>query len=138
MVRPLQTEGVEKITLVSGEERTRIEKDQIDYFKAPEIEEEVIEEKDVEMNLQIVNISFQKDGKWRFSDGNAIFYADILDEDFNRKIELNETVFAKDDLLKVSAKMRQSLFNGSIKTEYAITKVLEHRSAAVQIRLPFN
>jgi len=138
VVKPLKTEGVEKIMLISGEEKASVEKDQIDYFSAPEIEEEVIAEKDVEMNLQIVNISFQKDGKWRFSDGNATFYADILDEDFNRKVELNETVFAKDDLLKVSAKMRQSISNGSIKTEYAILKILEHRSAAVQIKLPFN
>lgn len=138
IVRPLKSDGIDKIGFISGEEITEIEKEQIEYFKAPEIEEEVIEEKEVEMNLQIVNISFQKDGKWRFSDGNATFYADLLDQNFNREIELNEKVFAKDDLLKVRAKMRQTIFNGAIKTEYAIVQVLEHRSAAVQIRLPFK
>ncbi len=141
IVKPLNNEGVEKIEFISEGENnatTQIRKEQIEYFKAPEIEEEVIDEKEVEMNLQIVNISFQRDGKWRFSDGNATFYADILDEEFNLKVQQNETVFAKDDLLKVRAKMRQSLYNGSIKTEYAIIDVLEHRSAAIQIRLPFN
>lgn len=138
IVRPLKNEGVEKIDFIAAGDNTRITKEQVEYFTAPEAEEEIINEKDVEMSLQIVNISFQKDGKWRFSDGNATFYADIFDEDFNKKVQQNEKVFAKDDVLKVKAKMKQALTNGAIKTEYAIIKILEHRSAAVQIKLPFE
>ena len=139
IVRPLKNEGIDKIKFISGNsENVQIVKDQVKYFEAPKIEEEIIGEKEIIMSLQIVNVCFQKDGKWRFSDGNSTFYADILDEEFNRKVQQNEKYFAKDDLLKVRAKMRQALFNGTIKTEYAITQVLEHRSAAIQIKLPFN
>lgn len=141
VVKPLKKEGVDNIKFIGTNdqvEESEIIKDQVEYFDAPEVDEEIIDEKDVEMNLQIVNISFQRDGKWRFSDGNATFYADIIDDDFNNKIEQNEKYFAKDDLLRVNAHMRQSIVNGSIKTEYVIIKILEHRSAAVQIRLPFN
>lgn len=141
IVKPLKSEGVEKIKFIGsdqGVEASEVIKDQVDYFEAPKIEEEIIDEKEVEMNLQIVNISFQEDGKWRFSDGNSTFYADIVDEEFNNQIQQNEKYFAKDDLLKVKAVMKQSIVNGSIKTEYIILKVLEHRSAVVQIKLPFN
>jgi hypothetical protein len=138
IVRPLKSVGVEKLEFISDGKSIKIEKEQVDFFTAPQAEEEIIEEKEVEMNLQIVNISFQKDGKWKFSDGNATFFADILDTVFNKKVECNETVFAKDDLLKVRAKMKQSIQNGSIKTEYSILEVLSHRSAAIQIKLPFN
>ena len=141
IVRPLKSDGVEKIKIISASAQNtenEINKEQVEYFNAPEVEEEIIDEKEIEMSLQIVNISFQKDGKWRFSDGNATFFADILDPDFNNKVEQNEKVFAKDDLLKVRAIMIQSLSNGAIKTDYVIKKVLVHRSAAVQIKLPFS
>lgn len=141
VVKPLKSDGIEKIKVISVTDSGReneINKEQVEYFDAPEIEEEIIDEKEIEMNLQIVNISFQKDGKWRFSDGNAIFFADILDDEFNDKIQHNEKFFAKDDILKVKAVMKQSLVEGRIRAEYIIKKVLEHRSAAVQIKLPFD
>lgn len=140
IVKPLKNEGVEKIKFIGAQDHkvSEVNKEQVDYFEAPKIEEELIDEKEVIMNLQIVNISFREDGKWRFSDGNSTFYADVIDDDFNNQIQQNEKYFAKDDLLKVEATMRQSIVNGSIKTEYVIKKVLEHRSAAVQIKLPFN
>lgn len=138
VVKPLKSDGVEKMKFISKEDETEITKNQVNIFTAPDIEEELIGEKEIEMNLQIVNISFQKDGKWRFNDGNAIFFADILDENFNKQVEENEKVFAKDDLLKVRARMQQFISNGLIKTDYTILEVLEHRSAAIQIKLPFN
>lgn len=142
IVKPLKREGIDKIKISSTYDgqsfESQIEKDGVDYFDAPKIDEEIIDEKEIEMSLQIVNLSFQKDGKWKFSDGNSTFFADVIDEEFNRKIEGNEKVFAKDDLLKVVAIRRQSLLNGSIKTDYIVKSVLEHRSAAIQIKLPFD
>ena len=85
-----------------------------------------------------MNISFQPGGKWRFSDGNATFFADILDEEFVEKVQRNMTSFAKDDVLRVKLKRKQSILSGSIKTDYIILKVLDHRSAAITIKLPFN
>ncbi len=142
VVKPLKRDGIDKIKITNicdGQVlESQVDKDSVNYFDAPKIDEEIIDEKEIEMSLQIVNLSFQKDGKWRFSDGNSSFFADVIDENFNNKIEGNEKVFAKDDLLKVIAIRRQSLSNGSIKTDYVIKNVLEHRSAAVQIKLPFS
>ena len=136
--KPLEKEGVDAVSFGSDNKKNVIRKEDINSFSAPEVEQELIDESEVEMSLQIVNISFQEGGKWRFSDGNATFFAEIKDEDFTHKIYKNEEVFAKDDLLKVLMKRRQYLRDGGIGTDYEIIKVIEHRSAAIQIKLPFS
>jgi hypothetical protein len=138
--KPLEKEGVDKICFSKDKNRSTnvIEKKDIELFSAPEVEQELIDESEVEMSLQIVNISLQEGGKWRFSDGNATFFAEIKDKDFVNKILKNEEVFAKDDLLKVVMKRKQYLSGGGISTDYEILKIVEHRSAAIQIKLPFS
>lgn len=142
VVKPLKRDGIDKIKISNTCDgqvlESQVDKESVDYFDAPKIDEEIIDEKEIEMSLQIVNLSFQKDGKWKFSDGNSSFFAEVIDESFNKQIEENEKVFAKDDLLKVVAIRRQSLVMGVIKTDYIIKTVLEHRSAAIQIKLPFD
>lgn len=137
IIKPLQREGVESLDFSSQENSVTISKDEIDYFVAPAMEEEVIDEKEYEENLTIVNISFQDDGKWKFFDGSATFFADILDKEFLDKVKKNEQVFAHDDILHVKLKRVQSLADGTIKNSFTILSVLNHRSAAVQIKLPF-
>jgi hypothetical protein len=122
---------------MEGGEETVVFKDESAYFEAPNVPEELIDEIVIEQSLQIVNIAFQENGKWRFSDGNAAFYADILDKGFIEKVQKNQAAFAKDDILKARLKRRQVIATGGIKTEYTIVKIIEHRSAAITIRLPF-
>jgi hypothetical protein len=135
---PLTKEGVEKVVFVSDGSKSEINREEAEYFAAPPVEEEKIGETETETHLQIANISFQEGGKWKFSDGNVTFFADILDIDFLEKVKKNEAVFAKDDIFKVKLRCRQFLTDGGIKAEYAVLKVIEHRSAAVQIKLPFQ
>lgn len=135
---PLIKEGVEKVVFVSDGSRSEINREEAEHFVAPPVEEEKIGETETETNLQITNVSFQEGGKWKFSDGNANFFADILDNDFLERVRKNEAAFAKDDILKVKLRNRQYLSGGGIKADYTILKVIEHRSAAVQIKLPFQ
>jgi len=88
--------------------------------------------------LQLVSVVFQEGGKWRFSDGNSPFFADIKDDKFLNKIERNEIAFAKDDLLEVELEKKQILAGGVLKTEYSILEVRNVRSAMVQIQFPLN
>jgi len=135
---PLLKEGVDKVGFyISDTEKQEIKKDEAEYFSAPEIQEEIIDDREIEINLQIVNISFQEDGKWKFNDGNTTFFAEITDKDFLGKVQQNQAFFAKDDILTVILKRKQLLSNGVLKTEYSVNKILNHRSAAVQIQLPF-
>lgn len=137
VVRPLDRPGIDKLSFVDGEEGQVINKDEREYFKAPIITEEPIGETTTEKKLQIISATFQDGGKWKFNDGNAVFFADVLDPDFIRKVQNNEIAFAKDDVLTVLLKTRQSLSNGQIKAEHSVVKILGHRSAVVQIQLPF-
>lgn len=135
---PLSKEGIDKVAFhVSGKQEQEISKKEAEYFSAPQIEEEIIDESELEMSLQIVNISFQEDGKWKFNDGAATFFAEILDKEFMEKVQQNRAFFAKDDILKTKLKRKQFLSNGVMRTEFSVLKVIEHRSAAVQIKLPF-
>lgn len=135
---PLKKDGIESVKFIHKDKASEIKKEEADFYIAPEVEEEIIDEQEIQSSLQIVNICFQKDGKWKFSDGNSAFFAGITDKEFLSKVEQNEQVFAKDDVLKVLLKRKQYIVSGQIKTEYTISKVLKHRSAAIQIKLPFE
>lgn len=140
---PLSKQGIDQVTFSSSDpavvdvEATVITKDEAQSFAVPEIPEEILDESEIETNLQIINISFQDDGKWKFSDGNSVFFAEILDREFLDKVTQNQEFFAKDDILKVTMRRKQYLSSGQFKTEYSVVKVLDHRSAAIQIKLPF-
>lgn len=139
--KPLDKEGIDSVSFSDNEkieDEQKISKEDKDYFIAPEIAQELIDERDIETNLTIINISFQQDGKWKFSDGIAVFFADIEDLEFIGKVQKNQAAFAKDDILKVILHRKQFIFEGNIKTEYIVKKVTDHRSAAVQIELPFG
>jgi hypothetical protein len=49
-----------------------------------------------------------------------------------------EVSFSSGDVLRVEVRQRQSMSGGQIKTEYFIDKIIEHRAAYRQIRLPFT
>lgn len=136
---PLLKKGVESVTFSENKEKQiKITKEESDYFIAPDVKEEVINEQEIETNLTMINVSFQKDGKWKFSDGANAFFAEIKDEEFVEKVQRNQIVFAKDDILKVTLGIKQFILDGNMKAEYVIKKVLNHRSAAAQIKLPFS
>lgn len=137
--KPLEQEGINKVSFNCEENQfVEIGKEQKDYFVAPEVEQELIDEKEEKMSLQVVGISFQQGGKWRFTDGNATFFAEIKDDEFLEKVRKNEEYFAQDDVYSVIAKKKQYLGKEGIKTDYEILKMLGHRCAAVQIKLPFK
>jgi hypothetical protein len=138
IIKPLQKGGIDVIKFTHQTIKQEVRKDEASYFTAPVIVEEIIDQREYVENLKVVNISFQEDGKWKFFDGNNTFFADILDNEFLDKIQKNEKFFAKDDILTARLKRVQSLVDGTIKNIYTIIKVTNHRSAAVQIKLPFS
>lgn len=113
-------------------------KDESESFKAPQVDDDLIGEQIIETSLHMLSVAFQQNNKWRFSDGLNSFYAEIQDTDFLKKVQKNEIGFRKDDILKVSLKREQWLTDAGIKTEYTILKILERRSAARQLDLPFE
>lgn len=136
---PLLKSGINSVSFrnETGGEEQEITKEDSEYFSAPEITKELIDDREIETNLTLVNVSFQ-DGKWKFNDGSQTFFAEIIDGDFNEKVRGNQITFARDDILRVILVRKQYISEGAIKTEYALKKVIDHRSAAVQMKLPFT
>ncbi|MEA2007087.1 MAG: hypothetical protein U9O20_02915 [Patescibacteria group bacterium] len=135
---PLSKEGIDTFKVKHGDETEEIKKDESEFFSSPDIDEELIDEREIETNLTIVNASFQEKGKWRFSDGNSTFFAEIEDVDFLNKVEKNQAAFSKDDILQTNLVRKQFITNGQIRTEYSLKKIIKHRNAAIQLNLPFE
>lgn len=85
----------------------------------------------VKMALMIEAPVFKDGNKWRFSDGQQSFYADIEDSDFLEKVNNGER-FGKGDVLVVDVQIKQEQNGMKINTERSILKVHEHRTAPVQ------
>ncbi|HOW77413.1 MAG TPA: hypothetical protein P5102_15260 [Candidatus Competibacteraceae bacterium] len=140
VLKPLEQPGIDSFAVTderldNGQSFLLVEKHEQPFFKAPEASDEQIENTEFDINLQAVNIAFQDDNKWRFTDGNSTFHAAIQDADFLAKIAQNEVVFAKGDVLRVRMRKQQWLTGEKMRTVYEVLKVLEHRSAARQLPL---
>lgn len=139
-LKPLEQPGIESFAVLDAQIDVTaplivVEKREQPYFAAPEALDEQIEDTEFDANLQAINIAFQDDNKWRFTDGNSTFYAAIQDMQFLAKVANNEMVFAKGDVLRVRMRKQQWLAGEKMRTTYEILKVLEHRSAARQLPL---
>ena len=134
---PLENEGIDKFAAGTEAEGLVVigKKDYI-YFASPAVQDQLIHDTVYETILQVSSISFNEDNKWRLSEGTGTFYADIADAEFMARVQKNEEAFAKDDLLTVRMRRRQWLTEkGVMKPEYIVEKVIDHKSAAVQMKL---
>ncbi len=139
ITKPLNKDGIDTfaITDVNNIDKPiiKISKKDAIYFSMPEMGNEKLTDNDTIVSLQIINACFQDGNKWKFTDGSQSFFAEIADKDFITKVNKNEAVFGKDDILKVKINLTQWLTDNGIKPEYTILEVLEHRSGQRQIDL---
>jgi len=138
VTEPLSRQGIDKFKIKRNDAETTVEKQEKDCFKLSEIPDELLKDQEREVFLKVITISFSEGHKWRFSDGGVEFYAEISDSDFINQVQENKDGFFKDDLLKVTLREKQWISDSGIKSEYEIIRVLEHRSASKQIKLPFE
>lgn len=138
ITEPLSKDGIDTFAIKQDGNETSVKKEEKDYFKLSEIPDELLRDEEREVILTVVTISFTEGHKWKFSDGNVEFFATITDEDFVKKVQENKDGFFKDDLFKVKLQEKQWISDTGLKSDYEITKVLEHRSGAKQIKLPFD
>lgn len=76
--------------------------------------------------LQIDTIQF-KSRKWKFAQGDALFWCEITDNDFLSRLDNGEESFSSGDLLTVRLETKQYIRNGRLETgERRITKVIAH------------
>lgn len=136
--KPLSREGVESFSVKYENNIVVVDGREKEYFRAPETADELLEDKVSEKNLQAISISFVEGNKWKFTDGNVSFFANVKDYDFIQRVQENKESFAKDDIMKVLLREKQWISEVGIKTDYEIEKIISHRPSAKQIRLPLE
>jgi len=135
VVEPLEKKGIESIEFKSssGVEYENVIKEDAEFFKLPEIEEEVLLRESRKAAFSIVSLAFKEENKWRLHDGNNTIYATIKDEDFLARVEANEVSFRKSDVLICRVEDVSTRDENGLKTEHNILEVLEHKPAMTQI-----
>lgn len=139
--RPLQSDDVTAIevrNLEAGASAVLATSADLEAIEAEFISEaeETIVSSSYETALKIVAPSFKEGTKWKFSDGDNTFFANINDSDFLAEVDANRSTFSKDDILIAEISLRQ-VRSGShgIKSEYSVVRVIQHISAWQQLNL---
>lgn len=103
-----------------------IKKDQAKNFVPIDISTPV-HEWETTMGLIIVSPVFADGNKWRFSNGENNFYAEILDDEFLRKVKSSIIRFGSGDTLTTKVKVMQIKEFNKFKIEYKILEVIAHQ-----------
>lgn len=141
ITKPLQRDGIEYFASrqSDGTDFVSVNRSESGLFVSPTDEqEEEVSVGEREVSLQLVSIAFREDNKWRLTDGAATFYAVMADQEFIDRIDSNDEAFSKGDILRVQLHERAVLVGGQLKRDYTVLKVIEHRTAARQLRLPMG
>jgi hypothetical protein len=138
VLKPLQREGIDTFEArdaATGRTLQRITKRELPYFEPVDAEVEPILENERTAAFEVVSLSFSDRYKWRFSDGNATFTADIEDDDFFTRLQRRQIAFGKGDVLEVRLHTSTTRSEAGLRTEYRVTKVLRVIPAPQQIPL---
>jgi len=141
-ISPLDVDGIDSFsTVLDGDIREKIiTKVERPFFVPPHVPDtKLFDDAESIRMLSIQSLNFKEGNKWLVSDGSNQFWVVISDKEFIHAVENNEP-FSKGDLLKVKLITRQwKTGSGELKTEYEVTKVIEHTIArSLRQQLPID
>lgn len=129
VVKPLENDGIDVFSCGrDGETHSVIEKADLHSFEAAADASDIVSDSINEnILIQIESAVFKDGNKWRFTDGDSTFYAEITDRDFLERINSGEERFGKNDVMIVNLRRIQSVTDAGLKQEYQVLRVHEHR-----------
>lgn len=142
VVAPLEKSDISRL-IVSGECNKQKVTDTVEQYDLISFvtPEEVLSDTFVstqKLLLDVIELAFQKGYKWRFSDGESRFTADLVDEDFLKKVESGLIEFRSGDTLDVELETTQTVTTSGIRTSRRILKVYRHIKRGWQSTLDFG
>ena len=128
LIHPLKTDGINNLEFRDADNKQVLEKistDETEYFSS-EVQEELKEfVSSQKLMLRILRVSFDRDLKWRFDDGESKFYADIKDEEFWAAVEARQITFGCGDTIIAEIETTQQYVKDDLKkSSKTVTKVL--------------
>ncbi|QNK72708.1 hypothetical protein H7F36_16130 [Variovorax sp. PAMC28562] len=134
--KALAKEGIDSLEVLTEEVALAVVGEgQAGYFKDVRPDEPV-SKNEFEFALSIEGPEFKEGKKWRFSDGNSSFLADIEDQEFLKRVDHGEP-FAKGEILRVLMRIEQTRQGVNLTTKRAVVKVIEHLRRQQQVSLGF-
>lgn len=130
LVEPLEAEGVQEVAIQpEGEPETKIERSEREYLANSPLPEQDVSTTKSEAILEIIGLSFRRDNKWRFAQGEATFFAEIADKSFLRQVASHKQLFGAGDALRVEMETRATRVGVEFHFERSVLRVLEHLPA---------
>lgn len=137
VLEPLRRDGINQVAFGNNKEvQEVVKKEELPYFAPMATAAELLTEEERKTAYSLVTVAFKEDNKWRVSDGQTTFFVAMEDQGFLSRVEEGER-FGKGDLLICNVRVLTWQTENGLRTEYFITKVLEHRLASEQMRFPF-
>ena len=135
--RPLFRSGVDKVVFKRRGERVEsVDSTEAKYFHTEPADKMVSENVIPRQSLQIASLNFNKQGKWKLSDGANIHWYSMEDEDFLEQIQKGKR-FGIKDILVCEVLLSQYLDDANkLKLDYTVRRVLQHIIPGEQTRLP--
>ena len=130
--RALEKPGMDSIAITSAtEEIGNVTQDEAKYFGLVTPSENITDVV-VRMGLVIEAPVFKDGNKWRFSDGQQSFYADIEDAEFLAKVNAGAR-FGKGDVLYADVRINQEQTGMKLTASRTIVTVHDHKIASTQL-----
>jgi len=126
IIKPVEKAGVETVEFIDGDKTpSKITKSDAKYFVPPAEMEETLQESIREVYVNVVQMWFKDGYKWKFSEGEGEWNAEIKDQKFIERLLKDEISIHARDFLKVRVKQTQYTVGSTVKSDYEIIEVME-------------
>lgn len=141
----VEASGIDQVAIINPDQPEKtitIPREEINYYKKPELkerEEETIAAREQEISFSIYSLAFNEKNKWKLKDSrNVIVSVDIKDEDFLDKVMRGDISFSVKDILECLVTYTEYRdTNGDLKTtDYKVIKVNNYWPYPKQRQLP--
>jgi len=138
VIAPIERDGIDTVAFGTDDSiGNTVLREEALWFAVPAPQEVLLFDNVRQQAFSIVSLAFKEDNKWRLYDGAATIHAAIVDAEFLSRVDQSLEFFAKGDILICEVRVMQWQTADGARTEYTVTRVLEHRQAARQVPLPF-
>jgi len=136
IIKPVEKEGIENVEFLDGDKIvSKITKSDAKHFIPPSDQQEPLQEIVREVFVNIVHLWFKDGYKWKFSEGESEWNAEIKDQKFLERLLKDEITIRAHDFLKVRVKQTQYTIGSTVRSDYEIIEVLEIKQSPRQANM---
>lgn len=130
VVEPLTQPGIEILDIGANKgPREVITSGEAKLFDASLAPGQELGKEEVFAFVEVIAPSFKEGNKWRFAQGSAVFFADVLDEGFLETVKRGDIRFGQGDILRVRMLVESSRQFKKLVFDRTILEVIQHYPA---------